>query len=442
MKSSKSRPLFSRASLMVAAALLAVGTPKPAKAANLTWNQANNNTYSWINSANWSGGTGYPDAIGDVANLNVNILGTNTITLDTNVTLAALNIGDATGGDAFIIQSGVVAQPGILPLAGQSVNVGAGSIVMDALGNAPVTITKSGTGVTDEISALVYFNDALTITATGKVRFSGGLRSGQSEIVIAGAGEVEVSAGGFITGGNLVKNDAGIFRLGSTSSHSGATTINAGSLVANAANVLPNRTALTVAAGATLNLNNNSQVIGSLAGAGLVTNPGGTATTLTIGRADTSSTFSGQFTSTTAAANLLLTKQGSGVFTFSPSVASTYTGATTVQGGAFVLDFANSGALQSLLAATPVTIQSGRFTMVGRAGLASSQTLGGFTAGQGGGVLSVVAGDTSLTRLALGGLTVSTSSTAGSSLLVSAPANTQITTTTARPAENIYGNGR
>ncbi|MBM3869087.1 MAG: hypothetical protein FJ384_09195, partial [Verrucomicrobia bacterium] len=442
MKSSKSRPLFSRASLMVAAALLAVAAPKPAKAANLTWSQANTNTYSWINAANWSGGTGYPDDLGDVANLNVNILGANTITLDTNVTLGALNIGDATGADAFIIQAGVVAQPGILPLAGQSVNVGAGSIVMDALGVAPVSITKTGAGVTDEIAALIYFNDALTITAsTGKIRLSGGLRSGQSQIDITGAGEVEISAGGFITGGNVVKSGTGILRLGTGSAYSGETIINEGSLILSAANVVPDRSRLTVGATATFNLNNNAETIGSLSGSGLVTNTGGSAQTLTIGRDDLSSTFTGRFTATTAA-NLVLTKIGDGVFTFAPSAPSTYTGATNVQGGEFRLDFVNSGTNASLMAASPLTLQSGGlFTLVGRAGFAASQTLGAFTAGTGGGVLSVVAGDTNLTTLTLGALAFGASTNA-STLLVSAPANTRITTTTARPAENIYGNGR
>ncbi|MBV5335679.1 hypothetical protein JZU48_01285, partial [bacterium] len=65
--------------MMVAAALLAMGTPKVARAANFTWNQTNQDTYSWITPANWTANSGNPDAIGDVANLNNNILGDNTI---------------------------------------------------------------------------------------------------------------------------------------------------------------------------------------------------------------------------------------------------------------------------------------------------------------------------------------------------------------------------
>ena len=101
---------------MVAAALLAVGSPPTARAANFTWNKANTDTYSWINPANWTAGAGFPDAIGDIANLNNNIAGTNTITLDANITLAGINIGDATGSDQFLIQQGIIANPSILPL--------------------------------------------------------------------------------------------------------------------------------------------------------------------------------------------------------------------------------------------------------------------------------------------------------------------------------------
>mgnify|MGYP006866639895 CR=1 FL=1 len=54
---------------MVAAALLGgvVSAPK-AQAANLIWNQTGAGPYSWTDSANW-GGAGFPNAIGDVANL-------------------------------------------------------------------------------------------------------------------------------------------------------------------------------------------------------------------------------------------------------------------------------------------------------------------------------------------------------------------------------------
>jgi len=71
MKSSKSRPLFSRASLMVAATLLAVGTPKVARAANLFWDTTSGvaglgGTGAWdTTTANWFNAGGATTTLGD-----------------------------------------------------------------------------------------------------------------------------------------------------------------------------------------------------------------------------------------------------------------------------------------------------------------------------------------------------------------------------------------
>ena len=429
---------------MVAAALLAVGTPTPAKAANFTWNQANNGNYSWIAPSSWTALAGFPDDLGDVANLNTNILGANTIALDTNVTLSTLNIGDAVGSDQFLIQGGVVANPSILPLAGQGTSVGVGSIVMDAPGSAGVAINKTGTGTTDEIAALIYFNDALTITAaSGKLSLTGALRSGQSDIIFAGAGTTEIRTSSLITGGNVVKNDAGTLQFTVANTYGGSTLINAGTLLAGAGNILPTRTPVVVASGATFDINGAGQAFGSLAGAGSVLNSSGSTSTATIniGRDDTSTVFTGTISAPTAG-RIAVTKVGGGTFVLRPGVASNYSGATNVQGGVFEIDFASSGSLTSLIGASALTLASGDFTLRGRAGLAVAQTLGNVTVNQSGGRISVLAGDATLTRLALGTLSFGSGSNSGT-LLVSAPANTQVTiSATTGQANGIFGAGR
>jgi autotransporter-associated beta strand protein len=53
-----------------------------------------------------------------------------------------------------------------------------------------------------------------------------------------------------------------------------------------------------------------------------------------------------------------ITKIGVGTLTLAPTLASTYTGATTVSGGTLKLDFANT-TLTSLMAATPLTLTGG-----------------------------------------------------------------------------------
>src|SRR5206468_1104794 len=90
--------------------------------------------------------------------------------------------------------------------------------------------------------------------------------------------------------GGLTKVGTGTQILSGANTYVGPTTVNGGALAAGAINTLPSQTALTVATGATFDLNNFSQSIGSLAGAGSVTL--GTGTLIT-GNDNTSTDFSG-----------------------------------------------------------------------------------------------------------------------------------------------------
>ncbi|MGH6792221.1 MAG: autotransporter domain-containing protein, partial [Methyloceanibacter sp.] len=85
---------------------------------------------------------------------------------------------------------------------------------------------------------------------------------------------------------------------------------------------------------AVLDLFGFNQTIGSLAGAGSVSNTGGVGATLTTGADDTSTTFSGVIQDGAGATSLI--KAGTGTFTLSG--ANTYTGATTVNAGTLVVD--------------------------------------------------------------------------------------------------------
>lgn len=91
------------------------------------------------------------------------------------------------------------------------------------------------------------------------------------------------------TAGQIVKNGAGLLALSGNNTYSGPTTINAGTLQANGGNAIGDRSAVTVGAGATLQLA-AGETIGSLAGAGAV-NLGGFI--LNAGGNNTSTTFSG-----------------------------------------------------------------------------------------------------------------------------------------------------
>jgi autotransporter-associated beta strand protein len=152
----------------------------------------------------------------------------------------------------------------------------------------------------------------------------------------------------------LVKTGNGTFTLTGVSTYAGTTRINAGILRLGAANAVPSTSAVTVAVGATLDLNNSSAVIGSLAGAGTVTLGSGT---LTTGGNNTSTDFSGDISGTGG-----LIKMGLGTLTLSGG--SNYSGPTLITAGTLV-----SGS--QLL--SNVTVSSG-------AALAGSGLLGNITA--------------------------------------------------------------
>jgi outer membrane autotransporter protein len=135
------------------------------------------------------------------------------------------------------------------------------------------------------------------------------------------------------TGGSLTKVGTGTLTLTGLNTYTGATTVNGGTLAA----VLPSRTALTVATGATFDLNNFAQSIGSLAGAGSVTL--GTAA-LTTGNNNTSTDFSGVISGLGG-----LTKVGTGTQTLSGD--NTYSGGTTISTG--TLQLGNGGTSGSIV---------------------------------------------------------------------------------------------
>ncbi|WP_176159412.1 beta strand repeat-containing protein [Prosthecobacter debontii] len=288
-----------------------------------------------------------------------------------------------------------------------------------------MTINKSAGGA-DTISAGIQFNDDLTITndalSANVLTLSGGMRSILSDVIFAGSGNTTVVTTAIVTGGNLIKNGTGLLNLNVGNTYAGATTINQGTLTVSSTTGLPIRSAVTIASGAIMEVN-NAFTIGSLSGSGLVTNTSTTSRILTIGRDDTNTTFSGTISPTTTA-RVAITKVGAGTLTLAPTVASTYTGNTVINGGAILLDF-TAGSLSSILASgSALTIGGGNLALKGRSGATVSQSMGNFTLGASGGSILMDNNGGTSTTLALGTIT---SSAAGGSLLVSSPANTTVT---------------
>ena len=129
------------------------------------------------------------------------------------------------------------------------------------------------------------------------------------------------------------------------------------SFSSNFGNILPAASPVQLAAGAVLDVNGQNQTIGSLHGAGLLTNSNTSqVATLVAGDDNSSQTFSGSINSAVPA-NLALIKIGSGSQTLGG--VDTFTGPATVQGG--VLRLRAAGAMHGAVAVTAGTLDAGGF---------------------------------------------------------------------------------
>ncbi|MDB5806558.1 MAG: autotransporter protein, partial [Betaproteobacteria bacterium] len=227
-----------------------------------------------------------------------------------------LKFGSATDNGTVMLSS--ASAPG--NVANASVEVAGGTLRM---GNANGALVAAGaSSFTVDTGATVDLNNIST--TIGNLQGTGGtVRTGNNP-----ATNLTVNSGSFggvITGsGNLVKETAGTLVLAGSNTYTGATTVNAGVLQAGVATrAFGSNSAVTVAGGATLDLNGFSQTIGSLAGAGSVALG---AAALTTGADNTSTTFAGSIGGSGS-----LIKNGTGTLTLSG--ANGYSGGTTLNAG-------------------------------------------------------------------------------------------------------------
>lgn len=149
-------------------------------AADDTWVPTAGGTYSWDDPANWISGTQFPNGIDNVANVDIDIAGTQTLELNQAITLGTLNLGDSNSSSSFNLNAGT-----------------AGSLIFDvSTGNALLARTGA-LGVTDTINANVTLNDDLTIrylwsSSSGGIRFNG---------LVSGTGGINITSAGLPTSG-------------------------------------------------------------------------------------------------------------------------------------------------------------------------------------------------------------------------------------------------
>ena len=298
-----------------------------------------------------------------------------TSSFSSTLTLSRANNGDGftqnlgvwtAGNSTLIVAKGanwsMVGTPTVAFTAGM--NVGGGSA-----GSSTLTPTDTNISITGPVNIGIN-NAAKTLVLDGNIAgnsISGNITNNLNTL-------------------SLAKSGTSTWTLSGNNSYTGTTAVNAGTLKAGSTTGLSSASAFTTAdvATAILDLDGNSNTIGSLAGGGAA---GGNvalgSATLTTGGNNTSTSYAGNISGTSG--NLI--KTGSGVFTLAS--ANGYTGTTAVNGGTLIVNntLASSGTTVANLAtlggtgsiANLVTVNSGGTLSAATATTAGTLTLGSLT---------------------------------------------------------------
>ena len=274
----------------------------------------------------------------------------NTVTIINEGTIAATGLGASAirvNGAANISNSGILNSnsetaiifQGTIPVgAFNSLTINNGSSI-----NSGIAFNKSGVQETLTFSGYVnndFFNaisgmnivnatnsSAVVMNNSAGYELVSGKINVDSTSTLAITSAIKDQSSPTTAISSITKVGVGPLTLSGANTYSGETNIQAGSIVAGAVNTLPSSTPLTVSSGASLQMNDFSQVIGSLSGAGSVVLGSGN---LTTGGNDTSTEFSGLISGDGG-----LTKVGVGAFTLSG--ANTFSGDTNINAGSVVL---------------------------------------------------------------------------------------------------------
>ncbi|MEZ0273702.1 MAG: beta strand repeat-containing protein, partial [Roseimicrobium sp.] len=139
-----------------------------------------------------------PNAAGDVANINNDIVGNQVITLNAQILLGVLNLGDADGSHSFSIVPGE-----------------GGSLVFNNSGLTAQLNKAVGSVSTDTISTNISLVDSLAVAvAAGRIDLTGVISGTGTGITKSGAGTLLVSGANTYNGGTTINE--GVVMLGSS----------------------------------------------------------------------------------------------------------------------------------------------------------------------------------------------------------------------------------
>jgi fibronectin-binding autotransporter adhesin len=199
---------------------IALATAPHAHAASGTWNV--NSTGNWNIAGNWNPAAVPGTAAGDVVGLNNDISNSRTITINTNVTLGTLNIGDTNSSNSFTL----ALSSGTFTFN----NNGTGAVINQTSASAGDSITARFT-LADNLAinnnTLHNAIIARPLTITGNISETGSVRS----VTKSGSGAVILGGTNSYTGGTTVDSGAVIFRRTASQPSTGTATFGAGTIV-------------------------------------------------------------------------------------------------------------------------------------------------------------------------------------------------------------------
>lgn len=271
----------------------------------------------------------------------------------------------------------------VLADGGTASSLGVGTTGNITLQNGTLRYT-GGTTSTNRIYSLV---GASTIASdgTGGLSLTGaGVLTTGATVTLGGSYAGTNNYAGAISGtGNVVMNGTGNWVLGGANTYAGLTTVQGGTLTAGSANAFGASKGLVVNSG-TLDINDQSIVVPSLAGTGGNVDLGSGELTLNATTGGTS--YAGSIGGTGS-----LIKIGASTQTLTG--ANTYTGATTIGGGTLALDFSVAGAPASNIISGSSTLNLGGGTLSIKGGTAANtQAFNGLNVTAGNNRISATAG--------------------------------------------------
>jgi autotransporter-associated beta strand protein len=232
------------------------------------------------------------------------LTGVNTYTGGTTINAGTLQLGNGGANGSIVgnvVDNGVfqvnhsdaLTFGGIISGTGSFAQVGSGTTILTAANSySGGTTIAAGTLAAGADNNLGAATGGIAFTGPATLQFLSSFATSRA-VSLNATGTFDTQAntdtlGGVISGpGGLTKVGSGTLILNAANTYTGPTTINAGTLQTGIANALSTATAVTVASGASFNLNSFNQSIGSLAGGGnvvlgaaiLTTGNDGTSTT-------------------------------------------------------------------------------------------------------------------------------------------------------------------